>query len=726
MKKLLLSIFTLCLSMGMYAQTYPYVPIDSLVMVDSAKLANCVDSNAFWGDTITTRGIVITDGNLSEVGSGSVTGGSRPFISIQHLDTATNTAIYGPWTSVVVMGVNAGTSNPNSDIENALAGDVIEITGIVNVFGGLIQLQPISSTAVTLQGFTSVVNPTVISAGTIQDNLRTNVLETGEAYEGSYVELQNVTVVSVSIFSSGSRVEFTVQDSLGNQVLVADRFLPMVLNGISTVNPNSPDTVGSLTPPAVGATFNHIRGIIFQDQNGCAGGIPFAGGYEINPFDSTDFDQAASPPNVSNVRRSVITPKDTQTVTVSAEIIDFDGTVTSATLYYTADQSAPTNLFSSIAMSNTSGDTYEATIPAFALDSIVRYYIDAVDDSNQTSTTEVFFYTVRANGTTIMDIQTVPAFLSGDASPLEGDSVSVTGVVTASFQSGDLGFLYIQDPNAMEYSGIYIDGGPVSRFNLNRGDSVRVSGTVTESFGFTKLDAATIDSLGTASAITAVVIDPSDSNLFAPSNRNNMEKYESMLLSYVNPTVGGRVYVNDILGFGDYTVGSGKGAAFSARILAGRQVNGQAQGSLDVSYISDTAAYGASLNVTPIQVDTSFSMNNVDGILYYAFGNYKLTPRNNADFGNVLVSIEEIERSEVEVSLFPNPASDRINIQIDEAYQFDQLNVQLYDITSRLVIDTRTAVPFTTIPVSQLERGVYVLRITDANNLIHSAKLIVE
>lgn len=726
MKKLLLSFFTLCLGAGLYAQSYPYIPIDSLVFVDSAKLANCVDSNDFWGDTITTRGIVLTDGNLSEVSSSSITGGSRPFISIQHLDTATNTAITGPWTSVVVMGVEAGTSNPNSDIENAIAGDVIEITGIVNVFNGLIQLQPISSTAVTLVGFTTPVAATVVAAGTLQDDQRLNKLETGEAWEGAYVELQNVTVISVSIFSSGSRCEFTVEDSLGNQVLVADRFLPMRLAGISTVNPNSPDTVGSLIAPSVGATFNHIRGIIFQDQNGCAGGGSFAGGYEINPFDSLDFDQAASPPNIANERRSVITPMDTQSVTVAAEIIDFDGNVTSATLFYSADQTAPTNLFSSIAMTNTSGDTYEGVIPAFGLDSLVRYYIEAIDDSSQSTTTEVAFYTVRANGTTIMDIQSVPAFLSGDASPLEGDSVSVTGIVTASFQSGDLGFLYIQDPNASEYAGIYVDGGPVSRFNLNRGDSVRVSGTVTESFGFTKIDAVTIDSIAAGSAIMPITIDPSDTNLFTFDNRRNMEKYESMLLSYQNPALGGRVFVTDVLSFGEYTVGSGSGANVSARILAGRSQNGSAQGSLDVSYISDTAAYGSGLNVMPIQVDTNFSMDNVDGILYYAFGNYKLTPRNNADFGNVLVSIEEIESTEVGVTLFPNPASDRINIQIDEAYQFDQLNIQLFDITSRVVIDTRTAVPFTTLPVSQLERGVYILRITDANNLIHSAKLIVE
>jgi len=732
MKKIILSLFGLMLTAGLFAQTYPYVPIDSLVFVDSAKLANCNDSNIYWGDTVTTRGIVLVDGNISEVGSGSITGGSRPFISLQHLDTAAKTAITGPWNSVVVMGVEAGTSNPNSDIENVVAGDIIEITGIVNVFNGLIQLQPLNSTAVTTVGFTTNVGPTVVQAGQLQDNMRQNILSTGEQWEGSYVELRNMTVTSVSIFSSGSRVEFTIQDSLGNQVLVADRFLPMVRNGISTVNPNSPDTVGSFVEPAVGARFNHIRGLIFQDENGCAGTSAFAGGYEINPISDTDFDQAPSPPAITNITRSILNPNDTQSVTITADIQDFDGNVSTATLYYSADRSAPAGLFSSATMTVSSGNIYSAVIPAFGLDSLVRYYIEATDDSSLTSTVpttppaaplNTFFYTVRANGTTIMDIQTPAPFALNDGSPLTGDTVTVNGTVTASFQTGDLGFLYIQDSTANQYSGIYVNGGPAAVFTFDRGDVVTVTGVVAESFGFTQLNATNAVSTGNKGTIMPVEIDPSDTTFFG-SNRSAIEPYESMLLRYKNPN--GRVYVQGTLGFGEYTVGSGKNAPRSARVLAGRQVNGQAQGSLDVSYISDTATYGSGLNVTPIQVDTSFSMNHLDGILYYAFGNYKLTPRNNGDFDNLTVSIEDLNTTSVTTNIYPNPASDRIFIQIDESYEFDQLNVQIFDITSRLVVDTRTAISLTSIPLNSLERGVYVLRITDQDNLIHSAKLIVE
>ena len=294
-----------------------------------------------------------------------------------------------------------------------------------------------------------------------------------------------------------------------------------------------------------------------------------------------------------------------QTVTVTADIFDTDGIVTSATLYYTADQTAPANLFQSVAMTNTSGSIYTATIPANPLDSVVRYFVEAVDDSSNVTVNpstptgaplNTFFYTVRPNGATIMDIQFTPNLNDG-ASPLEGDSVTVSGFVTASFQSGDLGYLYIQDTSENEYSGIFVNGGGATVFGLNRGDEITVEGVVEESFGFTRLNAYNVTATGNTATVTPVSVDPSDPTLFGPG-ATEIEKYESMLLRYESPNAGQQVWVTDPnLGFGDYEVGSGFFATRGARILAGRQVLGQAQGSLDVSYISDTAQYGSGLNV---------------------------------------------------------------------------------------------------------------------------------
>lgn len=728
MKKVLLSVFGICLSAMLSAQTIPFVPVDSIGFVSQANLANCNDSSRYLGDTVRTIGVVVVDGSLSEVASGSVQGGSRPFITI--VDTGYAGPSAGAWESIVVMGVETGTNQANAAVVAAQAGDILDLTVVVGEFNGLIQLTPISNQAVSLVGQATVPAFRTINAGDIQDGNRQNILTTGEQWEGAYVELQNMSVSSVSIFSGGSRCEFTIQDGSGNQVLVADRFLPMVLAGIPTVNPNSPDSVGSLIAPSVGAQYNHVRGLIFQDENGCAGGGAFAGGYEINPFDSTDLDQAASPPNISNVSRNPLVPNASQTVTVTADIEDFDGTVTSATLYYSADTSTALNLFQSVAMTNTSGVEYSGTIPAFPLDSIVRYYIEATDDSATTSTSDAEFYTVRPNGATIMDIQFVLDFNNDDASPLEGDTVRVTGIVTASYQTGDLGYLYIQDPSANEYSGVFVEGGGVSVFGFNRGDEVTVTGVVEEQFGFTKLAAISASATSNTGTITPVVLDPSDATYFGNNGASEdaLEPFEGMLVRYENPMMAGQVWViNPNRGFGEYTVGSGQSAANSARVLAGRQDGTSAQSSLDVSYISDTAAYGANLNVTPIQVNTSTSADFIEGMMYYSFGNHKLTPRNNSDFGNIVVSIDEMVQSpSYEFNMYPNPAQDRVYIQIDEDLDFNILDIEVFDLNGRRVIYTQTAVAQTSLNLDGLEKGVYIVKMTTRGQVLNNSKLIIE
>lgn len=734
MKKLLLSIVGIFAAGAMFAQTYPYVDINQISFVSQANLQNCNDSSAYLGDTIRTRGVVIMDGNLSEVASGSITGGSRPFI---HLADTANGGAQFPFSAINLMGVDAGTSNPNANIINALAGDILDVVCIVSEFAGGIQLQPLSSTSVSVVGVANAPAPVVVPVGDLQNNQRVNLLTTGEQWEGSYIEIQNVTVTGVSTFSGGNRTEITVEDASGNRILVADRYLGMRMSGVSTVNPNSPVAAGSFVPPAVGTVYNYIRGVIVQDENGPCypGASGFAGGYEINPLDSNDFDKAASPAIISNVTRSVLIPNATQTVNVTADIIDFDGVVTSATLFYTADQAAPANLFQSVAMTNTSGSIYTATIPANPLDSVVRYFLVAVDDSaNVTSSPSssitgplnTYFYTVRPNGATIMDIQFNPS-ASSDASPLENDTVTVTGIVTASFQVGDLGYLYMQDPTATEHAGIFVNGGPTSVFGLSRGDEITVRGIVEEAFGFTRLNALTVTATGNTGTISAVTVDPSDAVLFGSSASPALEKYESMLLRYENPMMGGQVNVTDFnLGFGEFEVGSGANATVGARILTARQVLGQAQASLDVSYTSDTAQYGAGLNVAPVQLTNNFSFDAIEGILYYAFGNYKLTPRNNADFYNVTVGIESLTSTQVETSIYPNPAQNQVNIKIDEAYEFTNLNVQVVDLTGRVVLDTQINSAMSLLNVEGLEKGLYLVRIANGSETIHASKLILK
>ncbi len=736
MRKLILFFSGILIAGLSYAQSYPQVTLSQINASTQAALQNCVDTSAYDGDTVNVTAFVVTDGRWTEVGSGSVQGNYRPFVAL--VDTL-NGGAPGPFKGAVIMGAFDNGSNlvPNQTIQSLRPGMLISIDAIVDEFSGLIQLQPVDNNAISIVGAGAAPTYSTINAGDIQDASRNNLLPTGEQWDGSYVELQNVTVTNVSVFSGGSRCEFTVSDANGNQVLVADRFLPMVVNGVQTVNPSSTATTGSFVPPTIGTVYSSIRGIIFQDENGCAGGGGFAGGYEINPWDTTDLNKAPNtPPTIANLSRNPLVPNATQTVTVTADITDLDGSVTSANLFYTADLTAPANLFQSVAMTSAGGAQYSATIPAFPLDSVVRYYVEATDDSANVVTIpnmapgsaglNAEFYTVRANGTTIMDVQKVLDVSNGE-SVLVSDTVTVTGIVTASYQTGDLGYLYLQDPSATEYAGVMIVGGPTSTFGLNRGDEVTVNGIVESQFGFTIIQALNVTSTGSTGTVVPVVLDPSNATLFG-SGSDEMERYEGMLVRYENPMPMGRVFVTDAnLGFGEYEVGSGQGATVGARVLAGRQDGTRAQSSLDVSYISDTARYAAGLNVAAVQVDTTFNMDALEGMVWYAFGNWKITPRNNNDFIGLVVGIEPIQASkEVETAIFPNPTQNRVNVQIDENYQFDQLRIEVLDMTGRKVVETATTLHLNSINLNGLDKGVYLIRIMDADENLNTSKLILK
>ena len=76
---------TICvglLSVATFGQALPYTSITNIQYVSATDLANCNDTSAYLGDTVMTYGIVVTPGDRSEVASGSVQGGHRPFLFI--------------------------------------------------------------------------------------------------------------------------------------------------------------------------------------------------------------------------------------------------------------------------------------------------------------------------------------------------------------------------------------------------------------------------------------------------------------------------------------------------------------------------------------------------------------------------------------------------------------------------------------------------------------------
>ncbi len=677
MRKLLLSFVFAVFGMTAFAQNY--VSITDINYVSPTDLAACDDTSAYLGQTIITRGVVVTPGNVSEVASGSVTGGSRPFIFIQ------DTAVGGqstPFAGIEVMGVytsSTGALQVPATFTQALPGDIVEVKGIVGEYNGSNQLSLADANSFSIVSVTSdpVVSDT-ITVGDLNDAQFVNNVTTGEQYEGSFVTLTDVTVTSV-VYFSGNRVSVNVADANGNSINLSDRFLAQKMTSWSTVNPNSPQTQGAFAPPVPGTFYTSISGVVRHDANGCTGDN--GRGYELNAFDASHYDIGYAPPYIANFERDPAVPTSNQDAELLCSITDFDGSVDSVAIAWSAIDTQSVANFTVAPMTLVSGTTDEYTfeIPKQADGTLVRYYIYAADNDGNVSyypstpitqsVPNVDFYTVRDNGLSIPDIQFT--FNANGTSTLAAQEVTVTGIVTASTKIGDLGYLYLQDENATAWGGIWCVGLGLNSYY--RDEEVTVTGIVEEYFGMTRLNVSASSKTGNKATITPIVIDPSDSASYA---NFGWEPYESMLVRYEDPQ-GGQLSISQTnLGFGDYAVSTSATAALSksARILAGRQAT-TAYSSLNVQLVTDTsyANLDGEMNVTPIVVDNSMTFDAVEGILFYGFSNFRLLPRNNNDFIGASVTLDSIavatspigldEWAAGNLKVYPNPATDRIVLE---------------------------------------------------------------
>ena len=734
MKKQIL-VLTLGLFSILFTQAQTIVAVSDIQFVSATDLANCKDLSSYDGQTITTVGVVMHDGGLTEVASGSVNGGYRPGVHI--LDTAANGAM-GSFGGLQIHGVyedGAGQSQPVSTLNNLVAGMIVKVTGTVDAYQGETQMYPSDNSSVTVIGTTTAPAADTINMGLLNDNTRTNKLQSGEEWEGSYVSFKNVTVVAVSTFG-GNRVSFDISDENGNTINVSDRFLAQKLANRPLVNPSSPQTKGEFEAPIVGTKYESISGIILHSENGCTGAP--GRGYELNPFLASHYKVGDTPPSISEVTRTPLVPASTDAVNIKAKIIDFNGTVADQSIYYTTDVNADNTAFTEVPMTLKSGttDEFEGTIPANTEGTIVKYYIKATDNddnhsyepftaSNTTGATA--FYTVRDNGLTIVDLQYVLDATS-DASPYRNQEVTVKGYITASAKPYDLEDVYMQDKDATEWGGIRLTGS-ADLISLYRTQEVEVTGTVEESFGFTQLVVTSVTKTGNTAEITPIEVPVSDS--LGRLNRG-LEKYESMLVKMVN--TGGKVKISNprLNPYGEWTVASDTGASFanSTKVQTGVK-NGTNNSSLWVSVVSDSAfeTKEGVMEVPLVVATKEMDMDAIIGVLYYGFNQYAVKPRNNDDLVGFSVELDTTDYPEIVsvqdfkalgMRFYPNPVTSVINVEVENNAQ-GTCTVRSLD--GRVVAES-VLLENTTVDVSALMSGLYILEFTSKEGHKASAKFV--
>ena len=90
---------------------------------------------------------------------------------------------------------------------------------------------------------------------------------------------------------------------------------------------------------------------------------------------------------------------------------------------------------------------------------------------------------------------------------------------------------------------------------------------------------------------------------------------------------------------------------------------------------------------------------------------------------STVTAIEEAKGINLNVSAYPNPATDYLQLKI-ENYESESLFYQLYDLNGKLLIHKKLEDNITSIPMNAFSPGTYFLKITDNKKEIKTFKII--
>ena len=224
--------------------------------------------------------------------------------------------------------------------------------------------------------------------------------------------------------------------------------------------------------------------------------------------------------------------------------------------------------------------------------------------STETGTTTTTTETGTTTTTTTTTETGVPSPVAASISDVQtgvvgaGEAVEIEGVVTGLTTYG----LFIQTAAGGPYSGVFAYGGGSwdAAVSPSVGDLVTVSGEVGEYFDYTQVDWTSGSLVVTDSGMTVTETVVTTADL---SDIKTAEQYESVLITVLNPIVSD---TNPIVHeSGVFAISDG--------------------------VIVDDLMYDVETDVGALSVGASWT--SLVGVLYYSWGNFKIEPRDSADFG---------------------------------------------------------------------------------------------
>jgi DNA/RNA endonuclease YhcR with UshA esterase domain len=675
MKKLLLfTFFVVIYTTASFAQKVTTIMDIQQVSADSLKKMDTITNQTanYWlddskyyiggttnkGDTVTITGVVMVKPRLLTYTL------TRFNIYIQ--DTA----------GKVWAGINVLTGDTSAQAQSTLitaldTGMVVTLTGRVQEYGNSTFNSLTELFVYDLSYYQTINQVNILSAGGKRpEPVEVKVSDfangalppvgkvkfsTGEQYEGMYVIIRNVTVTSID-WNFGT---FTFVDDQGNEMRTYDASGYYTIRGFKL---NS-----SYQPPAVGTRLSYIRGLILTSTNNTyaiAPLYPKAGTY---PGD-IGVDKYA--PLMSNVRRTplLVTPNDNVTVTATIKDGNPGGTIDSTFFCYKVGTS-PLQI---VKLTNPADSSY--IIPKQPEGTPVQYFFISYNHINlkgifPDTSKSWGFYVSKSTGLTIYDLQYTP-FIDGN-SPYSGATVTVNGTVTADTSDIPGSTMVFMQSGTGPWTGInlYGSGASAPKYRaVKRGDSISVTGVVSEYNGKTQFTVSAITKIDSNKALPApYVVSISGSNSFSyqlsipPVNGTQLfEKWEGVLVKFQNVYV--TMVVTDVpIHYGEWFVASSLTNQYGVRV----NDNGAYPYYFDTltSYINSVT--WKKLTKNNLLPQGTF-ISSLVGIIDYTNSNYKLEPRKADDFTGIRTGIETLSTLPEEYSLsqnYPNPFNPTTTIQ---------------------------------------------------------------
>ncbi len=695
---------------SVFAQTYPekslydlnFIPMDSLVIADSSGVngRSSLTDTQYLNDTVTVTGVVLTAPPV--VGNVKVSGNWSFYMQSE------DSAEWGGM-NVFYRDSNAAITAGYGAIDT---GYVIQLTGVLTKYSstsimGNFELMPIPGD-VSIVGINATrPKPAELKlSDLVEGDLRSGgkmKFNPGTKYKGAYVIVRNV-IVKDRVKSSSGQWNWTIADAKGNTIGTYDisQFFSARSYGL---DPN-------WEPPPPGSKLDYVRGILMAYSSY---------GYEIAPMYPGDIKGNFAPSITATgfaTRRSLAFPGPSDPVTVKTYVEPTDTNksvvVDSVFMHYSVDNGNYTR----IKMTTDTADTYVATIPAEPTGSFVKYFFEAwsnsfVSLSPDTSSTALFYY-VRTGNLTIRDVQYTP-FKDGNSGAVDLP-VTVSGVIQA--DTSDFPAELDHRNNSPKTPKVFMQNGtsPWSgimlydtlAYSLHKGDSVSVTGTVSEYSGMTELTVTSVNVVSQGNPIHTPVKLETGAVGGKPSGNPAAEMWESMLvrfdsLSIINNDPDPSYSITSDNGsFREYTVSDGSG-----------QCRVDDDGSNTYSVDPHDTTWGFTI------LPKGTKIESLTGILEYTFGNYKLYPRTNSDFGTVTGVRREptpIPRLYSLDQNYPNPFNPTTTIRYTVP-NTSKVTVKVYNVLGQevaMLVNIRQSAGTYTVKfdASRFASGVYFYRLT--------------